>query len=116
MPNVRAQTVVAIASHKQEAGSVEGARQALESALRVDSFNQSALMRLVELDLANLNLDALADHMRAYVQTRKPAQTLIATAREKLASDAFLFSAQRSSVLELLRRAHAASPRPRRSS
>lgn len=116
MPNVRAETVVAIARHLQEAGSVESARQALESALRVDSLNQSALMRLVELDLAKPNLDALADHMRAYVQTRKPAQTLIATAREKLASDAFLFSAQRSSVLELLRRADAISPRPRRSS
>ncbi|QYM78578.1 hypothetical protein K0B96_14935 [Horticoccus luteus] len=112
-PAVRADNVVAVAVRLQEQGASNYARSALETAVHLDPQNQFALMHLIDLDVQNTNLAALPSNLRSYLQTRKPSPTVLAAARTKLSSDAFLFSADRTATLELLRDAAPRSSAPR---
>lgn len=101
-PALRAENVVAVAVRLQEQGSADHARAALESALRLDPLNQAALMHLIELDLARSNLNALPASLRRYVQTRRPSPPLLQAAQSALGRDSFLFSPDRTPILNLL--------------
>lgn len=92
--------LVALANRLAHLGAIDEACRILEYLLALDPKNQSALTRLVELELIFNRVESLPGHLRRLVTMRRPSPDLLRVARHKLGSDLFLFSAERDSALE----------------
>ena len=103
--NVRADNLMAVSRRLLVVGAKTQARQVLEQAVQTDALNQAALTGLVQLDLELNNTPPLAANLRKLLTMRKPSQDILRTAYGKLGSDLFLFSPDRSSLLQDLRAA-----------
>ncbi|MDF3057517.1 MAG: hypothetical protein K0R17_1732 [Rariglobus sp.] len=103
--NVRADNLIAVSKRLLSVGAKAQARQVLEQAAQADPLNQAALTNLVQLDLDLNNTAPLADNVRKLLAMRKPSQEVLRTAYRKLGSDLFLFSPDRTALLQDLRTA-----------
>ena len=101
--NVRADNLLAVSKRLLTVGAKAQARKVLEQAVQSDALNQAALTSLVQLDLELNNTPPLAANVRKLLLMRKPSQSVLRAAYTKLSGDLFLFSPDRSSLLEELR-------------
>lgn len=110
--NVRADNLIAVSKRLLTVGAKNQARQVLEQAARTDPLNQAALTSLIQLDLELNNTAALAGNVRKLLAMRRPSQEVLQRAYRKLGSDLFLFSPDRTALLDDLRAAlHPAAAR-----
>jgi hypothetical protein len=109
--NVRADNLIAVSKRLLSVGAKSQARQVLEHAVQADPLNQAALTNLVQLDLDLNNTPPLAGNLRKLLRMRKPSQEVLRNTYGKLGSDLFLFSPDRTALLEDLRAALAVSVR-----
>ncbi|MCS6242969.1 MAG: hypothetical protein H2172_03800 [Opitutus sp.] len=103
--NVRADNLIAVSKRLLSVGAKAQARKVLEQAVQADALNQAALTNLVQLDLELNNTAPLATNVRKLLTMRKPSQTVLRAAFAELGSDLFLFSPERTSLLQDLRAA-----------
>ena len=101
--NVRADNLIAVSKRLLTVGAKDQARIVLDQAVQADALNQAALTSLVQLDLELDNTPPLAANIRKLLSMRKPSQTVLRAAYAKLGSDQFLFSPDRTSLLQELR-------------
>jgi Tfp pilus assembly protein PilF len=107
--NVRADNLIAVSKRLLSVGAKAQARQVLEQAVQADPLNQAALTGLVQLDLDLNNTPPLAGNVRKLLAMRKPSLEVLRSAYRKLGSDLFLFSPDRTALLQDLRTALSAS-------
>lgn len=100
--NLRATNLAMIADRLIELDARQAAREVLARAVAVDSSNQAALTRLIELDLEARNTEALPAHVRQLLTLRKPARAILQHAQRQLGSDRFIFSRESAATLEAL--------------
>lgn len=105
--NVRAENLIAVANRLLTVGAKTPARKVLEQAVETDPLNQAALTRLVQMDLDLNNIAPLTANVRKLLLMRKPSQIVLRAVYTKLGSDLFLFSPDRTSLLEELRASQA---------
>ena len=98
--NVRAEHLIAVSRRLLIVGAKTQARQVLEQAVQSDPLNQAALTSLVELDVELNNTTPLAGNVRKLLTMRKPSQDVLRTVYRKLGSDLFLFSPDRTTLLQ----------------
>ncbi len=91
-PDLRAKNLRAVADRLGAAGLPQEARRVLVRAVETDPLNQSALTRLVELELELDELESLADHASRLLALRQPSPDLLRAVRHALGSDRLLFS------------------------
>lgn len=103
--NVRADNLIAVSKRLLSVGAKSQARQVLDQAVLADPLNQAALTNLVQLDLDLNDTSALAANVRKLLTMRKPSQDVLGNAYRKLGSDLFLFSPERTALLQDLREA-----------
>lgn len=103
--NIRAENLIAVSKRLLVVGAKTQARQVLEQAVQADPLNQAALTSLVQLDLELNNTPPLAGNVRKLLAMRKPSQDVLRTVYRKLGSDLFLFSPERTVLLQDLRTA-----------
>ena len=103
--NVRADNLIAVSKRLLSVGAKAQARKVLEQAVETDALNQAALTNLVQLDLELNNTAPLAANVRKLLTMRKPSQAVLRDALAELGSDLFLFSPERTSLLQDLRAA-----------
>lgn len=103
--NVRADNLIAVSKRLLTVGAKSQARQVLEQAVQADPLNQAALTNLVQLDLDLNNTPPLAGNVRKLLGMRKPSQEVLRDTYRKLGSDLFLFSPDRTALLQDLRTA-----------
>jgi len=103
--NVRADNLIAVSKRLLSIGAKAQARKVLEQAVLADALNQAALTKLVQLDLELNNTAPLATNIRKLLSMRKPSQSVLRDAFAELGSDLFLFSPERTSLLQDLRAA-----------
>ena len=101
--NVRADNLIAVSKRLLAVGAKSQARQVLEQAVQADPLNQAALTNLVQLDLELNNTPPLAGNVRKLLAMRKPSQDVLRSVYRKLGSDLFLFSPDRTALLQDLR-------------
>jgi Tfp pilus assembly protein PilF len=98
-PNIRAEHLTAISNRLIAIGARAQARRVLAQAVATDLRNQTALTRLIELDLERAPTDELIANLRRLLTMRRPSPELLQTARARLSSDRFLFVAGRDDLL-----------------
>ncbi len=103
--NVRADNLIAVSKRLLSVGAKAQARKVLDQAVQADALNQAALTSLVQLDLELNNSAALAANVRKLLTMRKPSQAVLSAAFAELGSDLFLFSPERTGLLQDLRAA-----------
>ncbi len=103
--NVRADNLIAVSQRLISVGAKAQARKVLEQATQTDALNQAALTLLVQLDLELNNTAPLAANVRKLLTMRKPSQAVLRAAFAELSSDQFLFSPERTGLLQDLRAA-----------
>ena len=103
--NVRADNLIAVSKRLLSVGAKTQARKVLEQAVQADALNQAALTSLVQLDLELNNTAPLAANVRKLLTMRKPSQAVLRAAFAELGSDLFLFSPERTGLLQELRAA-----------
>lgn len=103
--NVRADNLTAVSNRLMDVGAKSQARQVLQQAVESDPLNQAALTRLIQLDLELNNTTPLAANVRTLLTMRKPSKDVLNTAYRKLSSDLFIFSPDRTALLQDLREA-----------
>jgi len=103
--NVRADNLIAVSRRLLSVGAKSQARKVLDQAMQADALNQAALTSLIQLDLELNNMPPLADNVRKLLTMRKPSQDVLRSAYDELGSDLFLFSPDRTSLLQELRAA-----------
>lgn len=103
--NVRTDNLIAVSKRLLSVGAKAQARKVLDQAMQADALNQAALTSLIQLDLELNNTSPLADNVRKLLTMRKPSQDVLRSAYHKLGSDLFLFSPDRTSLLQELRAA-----------
>ncbi|CAM3066520.1 tetratricopeptide repeat protein [Rariglobus hedericola] len=103
--NVRADNLIAVSKRLLTVGAKAQARQVLDQAVQADPLNQAALSNLVQLDLDLNNTPPLAANVRKLLAMRKPSQAVLRSAYRQLGSDLFLFSPDRTALLQDLRAA-----------
>lgn len=104
-PNLRVENLLAVSNRLLSLGARAQARQVLVQASTADPRNQAALTNLVKLDLETDNTDALPANVRRLLAMRKPSPEVLQAAYRKLGSDLFLFSPERTALLNELREA-----------
>lgn len=109
-PNIRAEHLTAISTRLIAIGAKAQARRVLAQAVATDGRNQTALTRLIELDLERAPTDELIANLRRLLTMRRPAPELLQTARARLGSDRFLFIAGRDELLGAIQAALDRSP------
>lgn len=108
-PDLRAESLLAVANRLVTMDQKTPARELLARAVTVDPQNQAALVRLIELDLDAENVAALPESLRRLLTLRKPPGHVLDTAHRLLRQDRFLFLPGRSALLDELSRARARS-------
>jgi Flp pilus assembly protein TadD len=103
--NVRADNLIAVSKRLLSVGAKAQARKVLEQAVQADALNQAALTSLVQLDLELNNTAPLAANVRKLLTMRKPSQAVLRAAFAEFGSDLFLFSPERTGLLQDLRAA-----------
>ena len=103
--NVRADNLLAVSKRLLSVGAKAQARKVLEQAVQADALNQAALTSLVQLDLELNNTAPLAANVRKLLTMRKPSQAVLRAAFAEFGSDLFLFSPERTGLLQDLRAA-----------
>lgn len=99
---LRADTLLGMAKRLIIIGRVAPARDLLAHAVKLDPRNQAALTRLLELDLDNGNLPAIATNLRALTQMQRPSPIVLKRAQAQLSSDTCLFLPERAALLSLV--------------
>lgn len=114
--NLRADNLVAVANRLIELKETDAARRVLESATTADPRNQSALTKLVEIDLAAGRAESVTGNLQRLLGMRKPSRELLTRAYEELGSDRYFFAEGRAEVIQTLQDALApAAPKPPKS-
>ena len=103
--NVRADNLIAVSKRLLSVGAKAQARKVLEQAVQADALNQAALTSLVQLDIELNNTAPLAANVRKLLTMRKPSQAVLRAAFAEFGSDLFLFSPERTGLLQDLRAA-----------
>jgi tetratricopeptide (TPR) repeat protein len=101
-PDLRADSLLAIANRLIAMGNPAPAREVLAKAVSLDPHNQLAVARLVDLDLNTGNIAAAAGNLRILITLRQPPQAVLRRAQNLLRSDAYLFLPDRGPLLEKL--------------
>ncbi|MCC6416529.1 MAG: hypothetical protein IT582_11525 [Opitutaceae bacterium] len=100
--DLRVESLSGIAKRLIAMGRAAPAREILAHAVKRDPRNQAALTRLIELDLDQHNLPAVAANLRHLVGMRRPSPDVLRRARIALGSDQCLFLPGRAEVLTLV--------------
>ena len=108
--NVRGDSLIAVSNRLLNVGAKSQARQVLDQAVQSDGLNQAALNGLIQLDVELNNTAPLASNVRKLLSLRKPSQTVLRTAYNKLGSDLFLFTPERTTILSDVRAVLVATP------
>ncbi len=77
----------------------------LDQAAKADPLNQAALTNLVQIDIDLNNTEELSTNVRKLLAMRKPSQEVLRASFSKIGSDLFLFSPDRTALLQDLRTA-----------
>jgi hypothetical protein len=104
-PDLRAESLLAIANRLVAMEQHTPAREILARAVALDRQNQPALARLIELDLEAENLADLPDNLRQLLTLRKPPRRVLTAAQRLLRQDRFLFLSGRAGLLDALAQA-----------
>ena len=104
-PELRAESLLAIANRLVAMEQRAPAREILARAIALDRQNQPALARLIELDLEAENLAALPDNLRHLLTLRKPPRHVLTAAQRLLRQDRHLFLPGRTELLDALAQA-----------
>jgi Tfp pilus assembly protein PilF len=111
-PNLRAEQLIAIANRLLALKERAPARRVLAQAVTTDLRNQTALTRLIDLDLEGGLPDELYANLRRLLAMRRPSPELLQSARSKLAGDRFLFIAGRDEMIDTIQTALDRAPAP----
>ena len=101
-PNLRADSLLAMANRLLAMGQQKPARELLNHAVNIDPRNQPALTRLVEMDVHSKNVSALGANLPKLFSMRRPSPSVLAQAQILLRSDSYLFLSNRRNLLEPL--------------
>lgn len=104
-PDLRAESLLAIANRLVAMEQRAPAREILARAVALDRQNQPALARLIELDLEAENLAALPENLRQLLTLRKPPRHVLIAAQRLLRQDRLLFLPGRAELLDALAQA-----------
>ncbi|MGA0132790.1 MAG: hypothetical protein ACO3ND_00320 [Opitutales bacterium] len=95
------QVLLSVARKLIEARRPIEAEDVLRRAHLANESNQAVLMQIVQLKLENPGLAAdLETYLRRLMATRRPPKDVLAAARRRLGSDAYLFSENREKLLD----------------
>lgn len=100
--NLRVESLLGIANRLMTMQRAGTAREILAHAVKLDAKNQAALTRLIELDLDNRNIPAVAANLPALTSMRRPSPLVLKRAQAMLGSDECLFLNGRSELLALV--------------
>lgn len=100
--NLRVESLLGIANRLLTMQRAGPAREILAHAVKLDAKNQAALTRLIELDLDNRNIPAVAANLPALTSMRRPSPLVLKRAQTMLGSDECLFLNGRSELLALV--------------
>lgn len=104
-PNLRSDNLLAVANRFAALEGSGHAWQILARAIELDPRNQTALTRLIELDLELGRMAELTLHLRQFVKMRRPSPDILRVVRYKLGSDLWLFSAETPETLAVVEKA-----------
>lgn len=96
---VKTTTFVAVAKRFYDNGLHKQAQKILEAAYSLEENNQRVLNDLIRVNLKLGNTNNLGLQIRKLLQTRRPDKGLIKEAYDKLGSDLFIFTNNRSAIL-----------------
>lgn len=105
LPNLRTEQLTAVANRLIEVDAKPQARRALLQAIALNERNQTALARLVEIDLDRAPTDELIANLNRLLEMRRPALSLLRKAQARLNSDRFLFVEGRDATLDAIQAA-----------
>lgn len=108
--NIRAENLIIVSKRLLAVGAKTQARQVLDQAVQADPLNQPALTNLIKLDLDLNNTAPLPGNVRKLLAMRRPSRDLLQTVYLKFGSDLFLFSPERTALLQDLRTVLADGP------
>lgn len=97
--HMRVESLLAISRRFEQLGGQREARQILLQAYRRNPQNQSALSRLIALEIEMGNAVELGDYLKALLRMRRPSHELLEKAYRELGSDRFLFTRDRDNLL-----------------
>lgn len=91
-PNLRSESLLAIADRLLAMGQLKPAREVLDQAVILDPQNQAALSRLVEFYLNAKDMTTMIKNLQILVKMRKPSYELMTRIKTLLKGDNYLFS------------------------
>lgn len=100
--NIRSEQLAAVSARLAAVGAADEARDLLARAVQDDPLNQAALTKLIELDLKAGRLEDLPVAVRKLLTMRKPSPQLLASVRDELGRDRWLFLDGRTAALDEL--------------
>ena len=98
-PNLTTNTLVAVAKRFTSNQMYQQAQKILDLAYSNDENNQRVLNSLIEVNLKLGMTQNLGDQIKKLLQTRRPDKELLKDAYNRLGSDLFIFTQNRSSIL-----------------
>ena len=98
-PNITTDTLVAVAKRFTNNQMYQQAQKILDLAYSNDENNQRVLNSLIEVNLKLGMTQNLGDQIKKLLQTRRPDKELLKDAYNRLGSDLFIFTQNRSSIL-----------------
>ena len=98
-PNITTDTLVAVAKRFTSNQMYQQAQKILYLAYSNDQNNQRVLNSLIEVNLKLGMTQNLGDQIKKLLQTRRPDKELLKDAYNRLGSDLFIFTQNRSSIL-----------------
>lgn len=110
LQSIRAENMVAVSKRLESVGALAEARLVLRSAVTRDALNQSALTRLIELDLTTGFSPDLVPNLQHLLTMRRSSPDLLARAYSRLASDHYALTQGRDDLLDQLAAAISGNP------
>ena len=98
-PNNNSDTLVAVAKRFTDNRMYQQAKRILDSAYSEDENNQRVLYSLLKVNLKLGMTQELSSQIKKLLKTRRPDKQLLKNAYNRLGSDVFLFTDNRSSIL-----------------
>ena len=98
-PNNNSDTLVAVAKRFTDNKMYQQAKRILDSAYSEDENNQRVLYSLLKVNLKLGMTQELGSQIKKLLKTRRPDKQLLKNAYNRLGSDVFLFTDNRSSIL-----------------
>ncbi|MCF7689384.1 MAG: tetratricopeptide repeat protein [Cephaloticoccus sp.] len=99
-PNLRTESLLAIANRLIVMEYPAPARLVLTKAMELNPQNQAVLSRLIEMDIEAKNTTSLMANVPRLLTMRKPSPALLADVHHLLRSDAYMFLPQRNQLLD----------------